>query len=63
VQLQEGGTYTDALPSVYDGFVYVYRGAGRFGPDRTPASEGQYFQVGDGDQFTASGTGGARACT
>jgi len=57
VQLEEGGTFTEKVPSTYDGFVYVYRGAGRFGVDRTPANESYYFQLGDGDEFTASADG------
>ena len=58
VQLEAGGEYKDVLPSNFDGFVYIYRGDGRFGADKTPARESQYFQLGDGDQFTAAGKGG-----
>lgn len=57
VILEDQGVYEDSVPASYDGFVYVYRGTGLFGPDKVKANEGQYFVLGAGDKFVAHGQG------
>ncbi len=52
--VQPGGRITQAIPQDYNGFAWVFAGAGRFGPDGHEARSGQMvtFEPG-GDQITA----------
>ncbi|MDI2126480.1 pirin family protein [Yinghuangia seranimata] len=43
--LAAGATYDQDVPADQNGFVYVLSGAGRFGPDATPAKAGQVVHL------------------
>ena len=66
IHVKPGGVFTQPVPSTHDGFIYVYRGKGRFGSDAATASsssgesssttkevtEGQMAVLGSGDEVT-----------
>ena len=39
--VQQGGTFTQEVPSDYNGFAYVWRGAGSLGKENVPSKMGQ----------------------
>ena len=39
--VQEGGRFAQQVPKEYNGFAYVWRGAGSLGSDNVPAKMGQ----------------------
>eukprot|EP00123_Amoebidium_parasiticum_P018276 comp24156_c1_seq1/m.44004 comp24156_c1_seq1/g.44004 ORF comp24156_c1_seq1/g.44004 comp24156_c1_seq1/m.44004 type:complete len:338 (-) comp24156_c1_seq1:492-1505(-) len=57
ITLKNGSTHTQNVPENYDGFAYVYRGAGTFGTEKTKAKEGQAVVLAEGDEFSASADG------
>jgi len=43
--LAEGAEFQQAIPSDFGGFLYVYRGAGTFGPASVEAKDGQSLEL------------------
>jgi redox-sensitive bicupin YhaK (pirin superfamily) len=52
VQLPKGGTYSTAVPSDFNGFVYMLDGEARLGADRRPARPPQIAVLGPGRELT-----------
>lgn len=60
VTVEPNGRFTQAVPSNFNGFVYVFRGRGAFGPaggQAVEAAEGQFFSLDKGDQLTVETSG------
>ena len=55
VELPEGGTFGTAVPSDFNGFVYLLEGEADFGTDRVHASRAQTALLGRGDALTVTG--------
>ena len=51
IRIQPGGKFVQPVPANYNGFAYVWRGAGYLGEDATPAKFGQVGLLDDGDVF------------
>ena len=51
IRVQKGGHFTQLVPETFNGFFYVYAGAGEFGPDKVKAKEGDYIVMGKGNLF------------
>eukprot|EP00455_Lapot_gusevi_P041787 TRINITY_DN4887_c0_g1_i2.p1 TRINITY_DN4887_c0_g1~~TRINITY_DN4887_c0_g1_i2.p1 ORF type:complete len:313 (-),score=89.63 TRINITY_DN4887_c0_g1_i2:144-1082(-) len=48
-----GAVFEQPVPSTFQGFAYIYRGEGKFGPEETPAQEGQLLLLDAGDKLVA----------
>ena len=51
IRLQPGTTFTQPVPNTYNGFVYVWKGAGYLGSNRVKAELGQVGVLEAGDQI------------
>lgn len=49
IHLQPGAKFNQAVPNSFNGFVYVWRGSGYIGEDRTSVEMGQVAILADGD--------------
>lgn len=50
VTLDAAAEFEQGLPAAHQGFLLVIGGHGEFGPDRTPAAEGQLLVLGSGSE-------------
>ena len=58
IRLQPGAVFTQPVPSNYNGFVYLWRGSGYLGNDRTKAEFGQVGILGEGDEIRLEASSG-----
>ncbi|XP_077993445.1 uncharacterized protein LOC144447349 [Glandiceps talaboti] len=52
IHLQPGASFTQEVPESYNGFAYIWRGAGFLGHDKKPAKMGQVGELTAGSVFT-----------
>jgi len=57
VTLQPGAQWGAEVPRTHNGFVYVLRGSGRFGPEGAPGRAGEMLALGEGDSLSARAEG------
>lgn len=52
IRVQPGATHVEKVPADYQGFVYIYRGSGVVGADKSKLKMGQVVMLGDGDEVS-----------
>jgi redox-sensitive bicupin YhaK (pirin superfamily) len=54
IELPDGGSFRQPLPSDYNAFIWMLEGEARFGPSATPAERSQFALLGPGATLTVA---------